>query len=87
MAMHTMMGRIKYDIPLKILAKGISGAKPFITYALTPTGGLITPTPLTKTIITPNQMGSNPNFRTTGNINGIVSTIKAIASMKSPPKK
>ena len=47
----------KGKIPLKMVARGISGATPFMTKTFMPTGGVITPISETRVIIMPNQMG------------------------------
>ena len=65
----------------------MSGAMPLITNTLTPTGGVMTPISPTSTMITPNQIGSNPSYITTGKKIGIVTTIMAMESMKKPPMK
>jgi len=49
----------KGQMPRKIVVKGISGAAPFKTKTLRPTGGVIRPTSRTMTMRTPYQMGSN----------------------------
>ena len=57
----------KGHTPLKIVSKGTSFAIPFIMKTFIPTGGVMTPIATTKTIMTPNQMGSYPNvLMTTG---------------------
>lgn len=50
----------KGTIPLKIVPIGMSGAHPEMTKTLIPTGGVICPISIIITMITPNQMGSNP---------------------------
>ena len=56
----------KGNIPLKMVSIGTPCAIPLMTYTFTPTGGVITPISVTRTIITPNQIGSNPAVAMTG---------------------
>ena len=74
-------------MPLKIVSRGTSSAIPLMTYTFTPTGGVITPISVTRTIITPNHMGSKPRVRTTGYMMGTVRVIRARASIKHPPRR
>ena len=55
---HIIMAAKKGQIPLKIVSRGISPATPLMIYTFIPTGGVITPIATTRTITTPNQMGS-----------------------------
>ena len=43
--------------PLKIVVNGTSGTAPFMTKTFRPTGGVISPTSRTITMMTPNQSG------------------------------
>jgi len=47
----------------------------------------MTPIPVTSTMITPNQMGSNPSDVMTGKKIGIVSMIMARESMRQPRRR
>ena len=60
MATATISAARKGNIPLKIVSRGTSSAIPLMTYTFTPTGGVITPISVTRTIITPNHIGSKP---------------------------
>ena len=65
----------------------ISLSTPATTNRLRPNGGVIRPTSIIKTEITPNQTGSKPDFTTRGKITGNVSTIIEMASKKHPKIK
>ncbi len=71
-------------VPLKMVPNGTSGATPLMMNTLIPTGGVITPMSVTKTIMTPNQIGSKPNLVTRGKRMGTVNIIKASESIKHP---
>ena len=58
MPKHIITARRNGHTPLNINSMGISGATPLMTNTFIPTGGVITPIATTKTIMTPNQIGS-----------------------------
>ena len=55
--MQTTAAIKKGHTPLKIVVNGTSGTAPFMTKTFRPTGGVISPTSSTITMMTPNQSG------------------------------
>ena len=70
--------------PLIISFVGMSGAIPFTTKILSPTGGVIKPISIFNVITIPNQMGSNPRPVMIGNKIGVVIKIIAAGGIKNP---
>ena len=69
--------------PLNIVLMGTSVIEDK-TKTFIPTGGVINPISMSKTTITPNQMGSNPIDFTIGIIKGTVITIAELISKNIP---
>ena len=72
---------------LKMVPRGISGAKALTTYILTPTGGVIAPIVVTMVRMIEYQIGSKSRAIPNGKKIGIVNTRNPRESMKQPPMR
>ena len=85
--MEMMEASTKKLTLLKMVPMSISGANALTTYKLTPTGGVIAPSVVTKVRMIPYHMGSKPSAIPRGKKMGMVSTRNPRASITQPPIK
>src|SRR3990167_675067 len=65
-------------------ASGMLGAMPLSTKTFMPSGGISMPSSMITTLITPHQIGSNPQLLISGSTKGMVTTIAATSSNTAP---